>query len=159
MNATRDAKSAAKTDSATTPKRWPKHAVWLGFVVTFVGFVSYYLYFAQFPALRDMPWVNLPLVFLGALLSGAGCLQVFRHSKGIFGKLAAVSTFSLTLLIASFLPFYVFVLSYELPAAADAPASAATAPAFALQDQNDQTVSLTDYQGKKAVVVFYRGHW
>jgi cytochrome oxidase Cu insertion factor (SCO1/SenC/PrrC family) len=34
------------------------------------------------------------------------------------------------------------------------------APDFTLQNQNGQNVSLSDYRGKKSVVlVFYRGHW
>jgi cytochrome oxidase Cu insertion factor (SCO1/SenC/PrrC family) len=34
------------------------------------------------------------------------------------------------------------------------------APDFTLQDQHGKTVSLSDYRGKKKVVlVFYRGHW
>jgi len=36
------------------------------------------------------------------------------------------------------------------------PVSAGTpAPAFSLQDQNDQTVSLADFKGKKVLVYFY----
>jgi len=38
------------------------HAIWLGPIVTFAGAVSYFLYFARFPSLRDVPWVNLPIV-------------------------------------------------------------------------------------------------
>ena len=33
------------------------------------------------------------------------------------------------------------------------------APAFALLDQNGETVSLSDYRGKTLAIVFYRGHW
>ncbi len=78
--ATETAAAGVMTESAAKPKRWPKHAVWLGFVVTFVGFVSYYLYFAQFADLRDVPWVNIPVVLIGVLLAGAGCWQVMRQS-------------------------------------------------------------------------------
>ena len=36
----------------------------------------------------------------------------------------------------------------------------AQAPDFALQDSDGTVVSLSEYQGEKAVVlVFYRGHW
>jgi cytochrome oxidase Cu insertion factor (SCO1/SenC/PrrC family) len=35
-----------------------------------------------------------------------------------------------------------------------------TAPDFALPDENSKPVTLSDYRGRKAVVlVFYRGHW
>jgi cytochrome oxidase Cu insertion factor (SCO1/SenC/PrrC family) len=34
------------------------------------------------------------------------------------------------------------------------------APDFTLQNQQGKTVSLSDYRGKKKIVlVFYRGHW
>ena len=152
-----DSETAAA--ATTTPKNWPKHALWLGFVVSFVGMVSYFLYFAQFPELRDVPLLNSPIVLLGVLLCGAGCVQVLRHSASGLGKVAASVTFLLTLGVAGLFHTYIFYISYQLPAAADAPASAAAAPLFALQDQNDQTVSLADYRGDKVVVVFYRGHW
>jgi cytochrome oxidase Cu insertion factor (SCO1/SenC/PrrC family) len=35
-----------------------------------------------------------------------------------------------------------------------------TAPDFTLPDENSKPVTLSDYRGRKAVVlVFYRGHW
>jgi len=33
------------------------------------------------------------------------------------------------------------------------------APEFALLDQKGQSVSLSDFRGKKLVLVFYRGYW
>ncbi len=58
-----------------------RHALWLAPLITFVGFVSYYLVFVNIPALRDFPWVNLPLVALGAVLAIVGLVPL---AAGIF---------------------------------------------------------------------------
>ena len=59
---------ATTSAEGNEPKRWPKHAAWVGLVVTLVGVLSYFMYFFQFPSLRDIPLVNLPIVFLGVLI-------------------------------------------------------------------------------------------
>ena len=45
---------------------------WIGPLVVLAGTVSYFVYFFRFPVLRDFPWVNLPLVALGLLISARG---------------------------------------------------------------------------------------
>lgn len=143
----------------TNVVRWPKHAVWIGLVVTLAGALSYFLYFFQFPDLRDFPVVNLPLVVGGLLLTVVGCWRMFRQQGRAWGKALAAIGLLLALGVAGLFNFYVFVYSYQLPASADAPASQAKAPDFALSDQAGNTVRLSDYRGKKLVMVFYRGHW
>ena len=141
------------------PKRWPKHAVWLGVTVTIAGFVSYYLYFVRFPDLRDVPVLNLALVFLGVILTACGCWGVFKHNGGLLGRSLAGLGLLLTLGVAGMLNFYVFVMSYQLPESSDAPATEQPAPDFTLLDHHGQSASLSDYRGKKVVLVFYRGNW
>ncbi len=141
------------------PQRWPKHAVWLGLVLTLVGALSYFLYFFQFPSLRDFPVLNLPIVLLGVLVAGAGCWRVFRQRRGTLGKGLAGLSFLLTLGLAGLFNFYIFVLSYQLPESSESPASAATAPNFTLLDHKNQTVTLSDCRNEKVVLVFYRGFW
>jgi hypothetical protein len=153
-----------KTRPATEPikggaKRWPKHAVWAGMVITLAGGLSYFLHFAQYPDLRDFPLLNLPLVLLGLILAAAGCWQVFRQRGGALGKTLATAGLLLTLGFAGLFSFYVFFFSYQLPEAASAPATQAMAPDFTLLDPKGQPVSLADFRGKKVVLVFYRGHW
>jgi len=41
-------------------------AVWTGAALVFLGVISYPLFFVRFPALRDFPWANLPMVALGS---------------------------------------------------------------------------------------------
>jgi len=146
---------------AETPaaKRWPKYAIWIGPLLTFVGAVSYFLFFARFPALRDFPLINLPLVLLGVVLAGAGCWQMFRGCGGWFGKAFSSVSFLFSVGIAGLFCFYVFALSYQMPVAVAAPELQAAAPEFALLDQNEQQVKLSDFRGSKVLLVFYRGHW
>jgi len=146
------------------PQRWPKHAVWLGLVLTLVGVLSYFLYFSQFPGLRDFPALNLPIVLLGVLVAGAGCWRVFRQGRGsLLGKGLAGLSFLLTLCLAGLFNFYIFAMSYQLPESSESPAFAAMAPDFTLLDHKNQNVTLSDYRNKnrnkKVVLVFYRGFW
>ncbi len=147
------------TDTEVTFKRWPKHAVWIGLAINNAGVFSYFLNFAQFPDLRDFPIVNLPLVLVGVLLSGAGCLAMLKQGGSAWGKSLASLAFLMTLAVTGFFNFYVFSLSYQLPEAVWAPQVKATAPDFTLPDQNGEQVNLSDYRGKKLVLVFYRGYW
>lgn len=139
--------------------RWSLRLILTGFAVTVVGVTSYYLYFFQFPALRDTPWVNVPLSLLGVVLAGMGWVRILR-AKGQWARkgLGAVG-FALTLGFAGLFNWYVFDLSYHLPDGARAPEVGAWAPEFALADQHGKTVALADFRGKKVVVVFYRGFW
>ena len=148
-----------QTDTEVSFKRWPRRAVWLGLAFNFAGFFSYFFYFIQFPELRDFPLVNLPLVLVGLLLTGAGCLAIYRQGGGVVGKGLASLSFLMTLILAGFFNFYIFSLSYQLPVAAGAPEVNAAAPAFMLSDQNGDQVNLSSYRGKKVVLVFYRGNW
>lgn len=140
-------------------KRWPKHAAWMGLVINLAGFISYYLFFAQFPDLRDFPIVNLPLVLVGMFVTGAGCLAMFKQGGSAWGKSLAGLAFLMTVAVTGLLNFYVFSLSYQLPEASGFPQVTTTAPDFTLPDQSGGQVNLSDYHGKKLVLVFYRGSW
>ena len=141
------------------PRRWPKHAVWLGVVITFAGFMSYYFYFAQFPDLRDFPVINLPLVLMGMVATAAGCWGVFRQGGSLLVKSLAGLGLLLTVGIAGFFNVYIFSMSYQLPVSSAAPATESAAPEFALLDHESQSVSLSDFRGQKVLLVFYRGYW
>jgi len=146
-------------ESLPATGRWPKHALWLGPVITLVGALSYFLVFFQFPILRDFPVLNLPVVLLGFALSVAGCWEMFRSRSGLLGKTFASGGMLLSLAIAGLFCFYIFFLSYQLPAGAAVPNLQAAAPEFALLDQNGEQVQLSDFLGSKVILVFYRGHW
>ena len=135
------------------------HALWLGPLIAFAGTVSYFSFFARWPALRDVPWLNLPVVLGGVALSLAGARRAFRGSATYRGKMFGAFSVLFAGGFAALFVFYVFVLSYMLPAPSASPLALVEAPDFALQDQRGQTVRLAELRGRKVVVTFYRGHW
>lgn len=141
------------------PKRWPHLLVWGGFLFTFAAAVSYFLVFAKFPTLRDVPWLNLPLVMLGMIVALVGVFRIYRQPGGLVGKLLASIGAFLSVAIAAAFNYYIFSLSYQIPVAADAPVNAEKAPDFSLLDHTGKEVSLSDYLGQNVILVFYRGYW
>jgi uncharacterized membrane protein len=127
------------------------HLIWIGVLVSLVGLISYFTVFARFPATRDIPWVNLPLVFVGLVLS----LLAVRRRASIF----SVTGLLLSAACAVLLSGYVFILSEQLPEVERVVALGAEAPAFTLIDDTGSAVSLADFRGAPVVLVFYRGFW
>jgi hypothetical protein len=143
---------------ATGTKRG-NHALWLGPILAFAGTVSYFVYFARFPALRDLPWVNLPVVLAGLALSAYGFVRALSRGTRWWVRVAASLGLALSLLVGGFLPVYVFGLSYALPAATATSAALDAAPDFELPDSTGTLHRLSDLRGTRVVIVFYRGHW
>ena len=132
---------------------------WIGPALTFTGVVTYFMWFARFPLLRDFPWLNLPLVILGVVLSFLGVKAVFSAKRPWSRKLAAGGGLVLSGALATLFVGYVFVLSSMLPEARQETMAMAAAPSAALTDAGGAVVDLSDYRGRKAVLVFYRGYW
>ncbi len=136
-----------------------KHGIWLGPLVVFLGVISYFLVFARFPAVRDFPWINLPIVFIGLAISTAALRIGFRPPATRGKKIAAVTGLTVSLLLTLLFNAYVFILSYQLPEPTSIAQIQDGAPDFSLTDHNGNTVRRSDYLGRKLVIVFYRGHW
>lgn len=132
---------------------------WLGPIVTFVGAISYFLYFARFADLRDFPWVNLPLVIFGVALSLLGLKRAFAGERKLLSKLFAIAGSLVSVGLGGLFCFYIFHLSSQLPGDEGVPKVGDVAPNFAMLDQSGESVSLEFLKGHKAVLVFYRGHW
>jgi len=142
------------------PDRPPRnHALWLGPVIAFAGMVSYFQFFARFPTLRDFPWVNLPLVLVGIALSLGGFWGAYVRGARWPVKVAASLGLASSLLFGGFLIAYVFGISNALPATTSTTRAIEQAPDFELEDAEGRVHRLSDYRGKKVVLVFYRGHW
>ena len=139
--------------------RWPTYAVWLGPLITLAGALSYFLYFVQFPVLRDFPLLNLPIVLLGLILTSAGGWQTFRRQGHRLAKTFATASFLFSIALAGLFGYSIFFLSYQMPEATAVPKLQDAAPNFSLADQNGKHVQLSDYLGSKVLLVFYRGHW
>lgn len=135
------------------------HALWLGPLVTFGGAVSYFTLFARFPALRDFPWVNLPLVLAGLALTLVAARRALSRGSGRWTRVAGIVGGSVSLLLAALFCVYVFVLSYALPPPTATTLALTTAPDFTLVDQHGQPVTLSTLRGRKVVLSFYRGFW
>lgn len=138
-----------------------RHFAWLSPLITFAGFVSYFVVFTRYPALRDFPWVNLPLVLLGAGLAIGGLIRAWKGVR--WGRrILYLGSTGFSVVVAAFLLLYVFVISSQMPAAAISEEKlvvGVAAPAFTLNDANGNAVSLSDFEGKKVVISFFRGFW
>jgi len=134
------------------------HYVWIGLVVTFVSAVSYFTLFSRVPALRDFPWVNLPLVVLGVALSAVGARRAFA-SPGAWRKVAGSGALAVSALLGALFCGYVFFLSYLLPEPTALTMQLDRAPDVTLLDHRGRPVGLDSLRGRKVVLTFYRGHW
>ncbi len=135
-----------------------RHAVWLGPVLTFAAFISYFLIFVNVPALRDFPWVNLPLVIAGVVLTILGLRQSWGGAS-LWSRLFQGTGLVASLFFAALFLAYIFVISNQVPEPTEKTLALNQAPAFSLQDANGATVQLDDFRGKRVILVFYRGHW
>jgi hypothetical protein len=153
-------------------KRRPNWLLWLGFLISVLAFVSYFLFFAQFPVTRDFPWANFLLFASGAVLLGIGLQRALARPSSYHGKISGPILAALSMVILGFFCFSVFVESRHLPSAQHAPQVGQKAPQFSLSDINGRSVSLSDllstpitapsgpgHVPKGVLLVFYRGYW
>lgn len=109
--------------------------------------------------LLQWPVVNLALMVTGLVLSFAGIRRAYARPVQYRGRLLAPLLAGLNLVVAGFFCFYIFLFSYDLPAAESAPVIGAAAPDFTLADERGQPVQLASLRGQKTLLVFYRGFW
>ncbi len=142
-----------------TVSRTRNHLLWIGPLVTLAGAFSYFAFFARFPDLRDFPWVNLPLVLLGLGLTIVAVLRPWRSPERFRGKILGIPAILVSGLLATGFGYYVFGLSYHLPAPTALTASLETAPDPAMKASDGSPFRLSELRGKRVVLVFYRGYW
>src|SRR5437016_2165465 len=150
-------------------RRW-NLLLWAGFLFVVVGLVSYVPFFAWFPITRDVPWVNLSLFGVGAVLLGKGLGLAFGQPQRYRGKVFGPMLTVLSLAGTGFFCYGLLYLARQLPSAAAAPRVGQKAPDFTLPNQNGKAVTLAELlpsapsgapDGKVngALLIFYRGHW
>lgn len=151
--------------------------VWVGFILVLAGAISYPLYFARFPSLRDVPWANLAILAIALILLGVGITRAFRRPDAyrgkIFGSILGVAAVAL----AVFFCYGVFYGTRETAASHGAPQVGQVAPDFTLPDSKNNPVDFSGVLnspfapngaigaamgGEKTaatVLIFYRGYW
>jgi hypothetical protein len=136
---------------------WP---IWVGFVVTVVGLLSYG-FFVRFPITRDFPWANLLLLGIGTALLIFGLFRAFGRPKLYRGKIFGSILAAIGLFLFAFFCYEIFYVVRQVPLSAQAPHVGQKVPDFILLDQNEKPVGLGDLlSGSKAVaLIFYRGFW
>jgi len=144
-------------------------ALWAGFLLSVIAFLSYPLFFVRFAVTRDFPWVNLLLFVVAGVLVLIGIRRAFAadrpHPKR--SKVAGATLSLLSVLVLSSFIFSMFIMSRWLPASTGAPRVGQKAPDFTLTDSTGRAVSLGDLLTlpadgkipKGVLLIFYRGYW
>jgi hypothetical protein len=143
---------------------------WAGFAVCAAALLSYPLFFARFPATRDVPWANWLLFALGFGLVGMGVVRAFRAPERFRGRVAGPVLGVLSLAVLAGFLFLTLFYSRQLPAAAGAPQVGTRAPDFTLPDAQGHPVRLSQVlqtgaraqggaPGAWVLLIFYRGYW
>jgi AhpC/TSA family len=160
--------SPANTTAAdANVKRRPNVALWLGFLLSVVAFLSYVPVFARYPITRDMPWANFLLFGLALIFLFVGLRRAFAQPGVYRGKILGPILATLSGAGLAFFCLLIFSLSKRLPPSIQAPKVGQKAPDFALPDTNGATVSLASllstndpsHPTKGVVLIFYRGYW
>lgn len=143
---------------------WP---LWPGVLLALLAFLSYFLFFAQFPLTRNFPWANLLLFSLAAALLATGTRRAFRRAEVYKGKVLGPILSGVSVLIFGAFIFLIFIVSRQLPASANAPRVGTKAPEFSLLDTSQKRVTLAELltsplhgaPPRGVLLVFYRGYW
>lgn len=141
--------------------------IWAGFLVSIVAFLSYTIFFVNFPVTRDFPWANLLLFAIAVVLLFLGIRRSFAPGRSLLSKIVGSILAVLGILVFGFFIFAIFILARQLPASAAAPKVGQKAPEFSMVDSNGKQVSLaellsTPVNGKApkgVLLIFYRGYW
>ena len=162
-------------------KRSWNWSVWVGFILVLAGGISYPLYFARFPAVRDVPWANLAIMAIALIMIAVGVGRAWRRPDAYRGKIYGSILAVLAVAFTVFFCYGVFFGSRETGASHGAPQVGQSAPDFTLPDSKNNPVNLSgtlhspfaptgmlNNMGAPplslpptaaAVLIFYRGYW
>lgn len=144
--------------------------IWAGFLLSIVAFVSYTVFFVNFPITRDFPWANLILFMIAAALLFVGVRRAFAPDRSRLAKVGSSILAALGVLIIGLFIFAIFVFARWLPASTGAPRLGNKAPEFTLADANAKATSLGELlttpinvsntaKPRGVLLIFYRGYW
>ena len=141
--------------------------IWAGFALSVIAFLSFTLFFANFPVTRDFPWANLLLFAVALILLFLGVRRSYAAGRSLISKIGGTVLAVLGVLVFAFFIFAMFILARQLPASAAAPRVGQKAPEFTLADSNGKQVSLAELLStpingrapKGVLLIFYRGYW
>jgi len=151
-------------------KRGWNWRIWTGFLLALAVTPAYFLFFARYPATRDMPWASWLMFAMAGWLLWSGLSRAFASSGRYRGKIAGLVLAVLSLGVAVFFGYATLYASRKLPTAAGAPRVGDKAPEFTLADTSGNVVAMSTLlsepmpgtEGQKPrglVLVFYRGYW
>lgn len=144
--------------------------IWAGFLLSIIAFVSYTVFFVNFPITRDFPWANLILFMIAAALLFVGVRRAFAPDRSRLAKVGSSILAALGVLIIGLFIFAIFVFARWLPASTGAPRIGNKAPEFTLADANGKATSLAELlttpinvsntaKPRGVLLIFYRGYW
>jgi hypothetical protein len=145
--------------------------IWGGFLLSIIAFISYPVFFVNFPVTRDFPWVNLLLLAVAGALIFIGVRRAFTPGRSRKAKIGASILGALGVLVIGLFVFVFLIAARWLPASEGAPHLGQKAPDFTLTDTRGKSVALTELlstpingkagasQPKGVLLIFYRGYW
>ncbi len=135
--------------------------MWLGFGVTLVAILSYFLVFLRSPATRDIPWVTFALFVPAVWLLVMGVKRAFEQPDRYRGRVAGPILSTLSVALICLFGYFAFALTKDLPPASAALHTGQQAPDFTLADAGGKPVALSEIlrRNRGVVLIFYRGYW
>jgi hypothetical protein len=135
--------------------------VGLGFGVTLMAILSYFLVFLRFPETRDIPWVTFALFIPAVWLLVAGVRRAFGQPERYRGKVAGPILSTLSIALIGLFGYFAFALTKDLPAPSTALHTGQQAPDFTLAAADGRPVALSEIlrKNRAALLIFYRGYW
>lgn len=143
--------------------------IWAGFVLSVIAFLSFSLFFVNFPITRDFPSATLLIFAVAVVLLFIGIRRGFAKDRPHpwLSKIGAAILGTLSFLILGFFLFSFFIFATWLPASTGAPQVGQPAPNFSLADSNGRQVALSELLSspidgkapKGVLLIFYRGYW
>ena len=134
-----------------------------GFLLCGIALISYPLFFAQFPATRDVPWASWLLFAAGLGVVAVGTARAFRQPERYRGRVMGPIFGVLGLGVLGLFLFMTLSYARQLPDSAGAPKVGEKAPDFTLPDSQGKPVRLSSFleqpSGSWVVLIFYRGYW